>query len=270
VAGSSALGAPGGASSGPEAASSPQAQTTAKRNSAKRRPPAARAGLVSKKRRTISRQRFVRVRIRARRASSVRLFANGDFTPQAQIPVGLYQSYPNELERPLVLSVVQLLWDRGEANGYSQHMTSDPLPGTPPHQVLLHPAFGDHQVANVAADTEARSIGASAYRPAVFAGRSPDVTPLYGMPTAPGSGFTGSAIVYWDGGPLGRMGDGGERGTPAPPTANVPPRTGKDPHSYPRSDAKARLQKSEFLKVGGTLFNPCGIGPCYADGFTGP
>ncbi len=205
-----------------------------------------------------------------RRSVDFDLYANGDFTPQARVPVGLYQSYPNELERPLVLSLIQLLWDRGESNGYAQHMTDDPLPNSPTHQVLLHPAFGDHQVANVSADVEARSIGASAYRPAVFGGRSPDVTPLYGIPTAPTSGFTGSAIVYWDGGPLGRMVDGKERGTPAPPTGNVPPRTGADPHSYPRSDVKARQQKAEFMKVGGTLLNPCGIGPCYADGFAGP
>ena len=162
-----------------------------------------------------------------------------------------------------------MLWDRGEANGYAHHMTDDPLPNSPAHQVLLHPAFGDHQVANVAADTEARTIGASAYRPALYPGRSPDVEPLFGIPTAP-AGFTGSAIVYWDGGPLGRMVNGEERGTPAPPTGNVPPRVGKDPHSYPRADPKARQQKSDFLSIGGMLTNPCGTGPCYADGFMGP
>jgi hypothetical protein len=31
----------------------------------------------------------------------------------------------------LWLSQIQLLWDRGEANGYAHHMTSDPLPNTP-------------------------------------------------------------------------------------------------------------------------------------------
>ena len=55
---------------------------------------------------------------------------------------------------------MQQLWDRGEANGYAQHMTSDPLPNTPPHEVLLHPALGDHQVAQVTAEVEARTIGA--------------------------------------------------------------------------------------------------------------
>jgi len=205
-----------------------------------------------------------------RRSVDFDLYANGDVGTGSEIPIGLYDSYPNELERPLILSLIQLLWDRGESNGYAHHMTDEPLPNSPSHQILLHPAFGDHQVANVAADTEARTIGARAYRPALFPGRSPDVTPLFGVPTAPLAGFRGSAIVYWDGGPPGRVVEGEERGTPAPPTANVPPREGKDPHSYPRADPKSWQQKSDFLSIGGTLTNPCGLGPCYADGFTGP
>ena len=32
-----------------------------------------------------------------------------------QYAVVLYQNYPNELERPLILSLMQMLWDRGEA-----------------------------------------------------------------------------------------------------------------------------------------------------------
>src|SRR6478672_1055993 len=51
--------------------------------------------------------------------------------------LGLYANYPNELERPVLLSLMQLLWDRGEANGYAHNMTTDPLPNTNPHEVLL-------------------------------------------------------------------------------------------------------------------------------------
>ncbi len=47
-----------------------------------------------------------------------------------------------------------MLWDRGEAAGYAQHMTSDPLPNTPTHEVMLQVAFADHQVANVSAEVE--------------------------------------------------------------------------------------------------------------------
>jgi hypothetical protein len=200
-----------------------------------------------------------------RRSVDFDTYANGDFEGVSS-GLGLYQAYPDELERPLLLSLMQLLWDRGEANGYAHHMTSSPLPGTQAHQVLLHPAFGDHQVANVAADVEARTIGARTHRPVLYGGRSPDVTPLYDVPTAP-AGWTGSGIVYWDTGPLR---DGGTKGTPAPPTANLPPRLGNDPHSAPRKDPKSWQQKSDFLRVGGTLTDPCAPLPCYADGFTGP
>ena len=51
--------------------------------------------------------------------------------------VVMYAAYPDELERQLVLSMIQMLWDRAESNGYAHHMTDDPYPNTPPHEVLL-------------------------------------------------------------------------------------------------------------------------------------
>jgi hypothetical protein len=175
-----------------------------------------------------------------------------------QYAVVLYANYPNELERPLILSLMQNLWDRGEANGYAHHMTADPLPDTPPHQVLLHEAFGDHQVANVTTEVEARTIGARLRVPALDPGRHSDVTPFYGIPQIGSYPFAGSALVVWD------------SGSPTPPTTNTPPRDGADPHSHPRNTAAARAQKAEFLKVGGRVVDTCGVGPCYANGYTGP
>ena len=94
----------------------------------------------------------------------------------------LYPSYPDQIERQLLMSMVQMLWDRGEANGYAWHMTRDPYPGTPRHTVLLHEAFGDHQVANVATEVEARVIGARLRTPALDPGRSRDRRPFYRIP----------------------------------------------------------------------------------------
>ena len=111
-----------------------------------------------------------------------------------------YPAYPNELERPLVLALIQMLWDRSEPNGYAHHMTTDPLPNTPPHKVLLHLAFGDHQVANVATEVEARTIGASIHTPAIAAGRHSDVNPYFGIPAIPSYPFDGSALIVWDSG----------------------------------------------------------------------
>ena len=140
----------------------------------------------------------------------------------ADLPLGgLYDNYPNELERPLIFALLQMQWDRAEANGYAAHMTDDPYPNTPPHQVLLHAAFGDHQVANVAAQVEARTIGAGVYAPGADAGRLPG-NPFFGLdpitfPRPGGAPYTGSALVTWDGGPIGFPG-----GSAAPPVRERP------------------------------------------------
>jgi hypothetical protein len=184
-----------------------------------------------------------------RRSVDFDMYAHGEIEG-ADTPIGLYDAYPNELERPLLLSLIQLLWDRAEANGYAHHMTSDPLPGTPAHKVLMHEAFADHQVANITTEVEARTIGAAVRWPALAPGRHTDVNPYFGIPQVSTYPFDGSALVVWD------------TGIPAPPTTNTPPREGQDPHSAPRNSPLARLQKSEFLRAGGALIDVCGGAPC--------
>jgi hypothetical protein len=78
----------------------------------------------------------------------------------------LNPAYPDEVERQLGLLLVQMLWDRGENNGYAHHLTADPFPDTEPKDVLLFEAFGDHQVANVATEVMARTIDARVLAPA--------------------------------------------------------------------------------------------------------
>src|SRR5262249_55480390 len=97
----------------------------------------------------------------------------------------LYPAYPNELTRPLLLALIQMLWDRSDPSGYARHITSNPLPGTPAHKVLIHEAFGDHQVANVACEVEARTMAIPVHQPALAAGRSYEVTPYYGISAIP-------------------------------------------------------------------------------------
>jgi len=166
-------------------------------------------------------------------------------------------AYPDEGQRLLILSIIQMLWDRGETDGWAGHTTSSPPPNTPAHTVLMHVAVGDHQVANAMSDVEARSIGAYAYRPAVDPGRSFDVTPLFGVPTIPRFPWSGSAIAYWDGGPQ----------TPPAPPLNIPNRAGADPHSFPRSTVAARNQKSAFLAPNGVVIDVCGGKPCRTDNY---
>ena len=181
----------------------------------------------------------------------------------AQYEAVFNASYPSETERELIFALIQMLWDRGEANGYAAHITDDPLPGTPSHQVLMHVAFGDHQVANVAAEVMARTIGAQTNPGYLDAGRHWGVEPSWGIPTISGdTPYTGSAFVSWD------------SGTATPPNGNIPPpefggTAGHDPHSDPRKDAKGKAQKSDFLRTGGVFTDTCLGLPCYAAGWTG-
>jgi hypothetical protein len=171
-----------------------------------------------------------------------------DFDTFAQL---IYPANPDESTRQLMFATIQLLWDRGEADGYAQHMTTDPPPNTPAHTVLMHVAFGDHQVSDTTAEVEARTIGASGYRPVLDPGRSP--WPRFQLiPSIGKFPFSGSAIVMWD------------AGTPAPPITNTPNRGGADPHSRPRSTPAARTQKSEFLKINGRVVDVCGGAACHA------
>jgi hypothetical protein len=164
-------------------------------------------------------------------------------------------AYPSELDRELVFGLIQMLWDRGEADGYAHHMTDDPLPNTPAHQVLMHVAFGDHQVANVAAEVEARTIGAATNAAFLAPGRHWAVDPGWGIPRVGAYPYGGSAMVYWD------------SGSDVPIGNNTPPSTGAthgDPHSDPRSTRLARDQKSAFLRIGGAFVDVCAGLPCKA------
>ncbi|MFD0852817.1 hypothetical protein ACFQ07_11305, partial [Actinomadura adrarensis] len=80
---------------------------------------------------------------------STLLNRSSDYPVYGQV---LSAAYPDKLDQQIAFGLIQMLWDRGEANGYAHHMTNDPLPGTPAHKVLMHVAFGDHQVAPVAAE----------------------------------------------------------------------------------------------------------------------
>jgi hypothetical protein len=172
--------------------------------------------------------------------------------------------YPGEVRQTLAIAMAQMLWDRSETSGHANHLTSDTYPNTPAKKVLLHAAFGDFQVANVSAEVEARTIGASIHQPALAPGLHWEDTPFFGIPAIAAYPFDGSALVYWDSGNL------------PPPNGNVPPGAlggsesacalahGGDPHECPRRQVPARVQKSAFLSTNGAVVDVCGGAPCLA------
>jgi len=198
-----------------------------------------------------------------------------DFSDYALI---LYPSYPNEGVRPLLLSMIQMEWDRGEPNGYANHMTNDPLPGTPPHHVLIDMSYGDHQVTNVATEVEARTIGAPLRRPALDEGRPPSAYVNF-FPQLPtlgplsGSAAHGNGFFVWDIGPKRPDGSGGFLGTASAPITNTAPDDsfGVDPHdTVINTSPQIRHQIAAFIHPQGKIIDPCGNKPCYAAGWTGP
>jgi hypothetical protein len=177
--------------------------------------------------------------------------------------------YPDQSQRMLVLDLIQTLWDRSDPNGYATHMTHG-LPDTPSHQVLLQLAYGDHQVANITAEDEARTIGASGLYPPLTSHRfGPYTDPFWGIPAVRSLPFPGSAITIFDSGPAANVTTQGHHGTDPPPTADVPNRSGDDPHGAPRLAPCAQQQKSDFLAAGGAVTAPCGGPPYFSFGWNG-
>jgi hypothetical protein len=128
--------------------------------------------------------------------------------------------------------------------------------------VLLQNAYGDFQVSMYAGAAEARTIGASAYEPALDPARARDNRLLYRVPAIGHYPFRGSAIEIWDSG-QGRV--------QPPPVGNVPPTAGPrniDPHQDPRNTPAAQLQISDFLAPNGSVVNVCGGKPCHSFDYT--
>jgi hypothetical protein len=157
-------------------------------------------------------------------------------------------AFPDKLDQAIMLLTIQMLWDRGEGNGYISHLT-EPLPGVEAKTVLLQGALTDFQVANVTMDVMARTMGASVMAGAVD-GRSSDVEPFWDIPRIDSYPFDGSALAMFD------------SGTPLGPLTNTPPREGTDPHEDVRRAAAAYDQIAAFFQPDGAVTDTCDGGPC--------
>ena len=162
-------------------------------------------------------------------------------------------SYPDPFTQILALTIGQALWDRGETDGYAQHLTRAPYPRTPKHTVLLLGAVGDHQVSQFALQIEARTIGAMAHVPFVGAGREVGGENGWGIPPIPGYPWSGSAYFLWD------------TGSPLSPLVNQPPRDGHDPHDDTPKIPAVQALKDAFMRSDGTVTDVCNGQAC-----TGP
>lgn len=147
--------------------------------------------------------------------------------------------FPDPLDLAYVLGVLQVLWDRAEPTGYS-HRIIDPLPNTPPHDVLMTAALGDHQVNTLGAHHMARSAG--------VVHLDSGLREIWELPMVQDS-HEGSALVEYD------------FGLPPDPVCNLPQTACDDPHGRLRRLPEARDQIDEFLR-NGVIANFCPGGVC--------
>ncbi|MFV8754933.1 hypothetical protein ACNOYE_30665 [Nannocystaceae bacterium ST9] len=138
-------------------------------------------------------------------------------------------SYPDGIDLRFLLELTQLLWDRVEPSGFSRHIIDDPLPGTPPHEVLTLVSIGDHQVTTLGAHVMAREIGIPQIKP-VNRG-------LWGIDEVD-QPYQGSAMIEYD------------WGLPPEPIQNVPMTEGDDPHGALAGSAEAAMTVEQFLRTG--------------------
>jgi len=157
------------------------------------------------------------------------LHRSADFTPFFLL---FQQVYPEERDIGFFMTLMQQLWDSGEAAGYGRQMTSEPLPGTQPHQVLLQDAISDAQVTTLGAHNMARAYGGWQV--------GEPFEEIYGVQTSEG-GIIGSALAEY------------EHGADPMPENNTPPDPDQDTHEDTRRTFAAQEQLWHFLTTGEVL-----------------
>jgi hypothetical protein len=164
-------------------------------------------------------------------------------------------AYPNATDQQIGLQLAQLLWDRGENDGYAQHLTANPYGNTKAKQVFIIENYGDHQVTNVSTEVFARTIGAKRHAPVFdtnsFGSPRSDVPTevQWGLANHTYSGTTQvkALVELWD------------YGTPTPPTDNHAPdgsQYGSDPHGYGRR-TPGLIDQIKSFQVTGLITDIC-------------
>lgn len=158
------------------------------------------------------------------------------------------------LELQLILSLLQLHWDRVEPSGFAAFIEKDMLPNTPKHSVILSVARGDHQVTTFSAHALARSIGAGQL--ASDDPNQPFFTDIFGLPTLTAPQAEHSVLVEYD------------FGLAENPANNTPNAAGCDPHDRVRQLEPAFEQQDVFFRTGSIEWTCDGACNCDDTGMT--
>ncbi|MEP1470105.1 MAG: hypothetical protein ABJK25_03965 [Halieaceae bacterium] len=174
-------------------------------------------------------------------------------------------SYTDSLDQALGLSLVQIVWDRADSNGYANHITRDPFPGSKLSRVLIQFGIGDQILTETASELMQRSLGTRRHNPSIVEGRHIAVEPYIGIEPITSYPYEGNAVMHWDTGPFPIA---GHDGTPLQRPENLPRNLGYDTHGLPLGQPGAWEQKATFWRTG-VVIDVCGSQPCLADGYDG-
>ncbi len=144
--------------------------------------------------------------------------------------------YPGTRDMSAIMGLVQIAFDRFEPSYYAAHMSQNPFPGAPAHEVLLQAALGDAQVNNDVSQLNARIIGAKLVEPAL--------RPVWGLESKAAPFAMGNGYVEFD------------FGVALDQTGNRPEATDTDTHGLPRKSKQAQAQSWAFFETG-TITHTC-------------
>jgi hypothetical protein len=158
-------------------------------------------------------------------------------------------SYRRQVDRALLMTMAQSQWDFGEPSTYAAFIQGDTLPcslgdeycpggRTPEHHVLMMIGQDDAQVANITADTAARTIGIPLLLPSPY-------TP-FGLETTPGgAGVTDALAIF------------AIPGTPMLPLGTRDPLDDNPAHEGVRRSAAGHVMMDRFLRPDGFIEQTC-------------
>lgn len=151
-----------------------------------------------------------------------------------------FRDYTDRVERQVLLSLSQTLFDTSDPINVAPHLFRDRLPGTPEKRVLYQYAVDDAAVHNLASDSVVRSMGTL---PLML----PSARQPFGIPTTmmPAD----SALSIWDEHPM-----------PRPPGTNQPAMV-NNTHGSIRDLMALKEQIRRFLAPMGRVEHTCD-GPC--------
>jgi hypothetical protein len=142
--------------------------------------------------------------------------------------------YPNVEDDQVGIATLQLMWDFTDPVSYLRHLHAQPFTAGMPHEVILTPAKGDHQVSPLTDEIAARTTDLGI---ALMAHYDYQRMP-WNITQAPYP-HTGSGVVLYD------------FGNPWPaPGDQIPSDPLPDPHELPRRQPQELNQVDQFFRTG--------------------